>query len=82
MGKADKLLERARLAPNHVRFVDAVRLAEAHGFVHVRTRGSHTMFKRPGHPMLLNLQNVAGHVPAYQVRQLLAAIVAASGAEG
>jgi hypothetical protein len=40
------------------------------------------MFKRPGHPMLLNLQNDAGHVPAYQVRQLLAAIAAVAGAEG
>ena len=82
MGKTDKLLERARLAPNQVRFADAVRLAEAHGFVHVRTRGSHTMFKRAGHPRLLNLQNDGGRVPAYQLRQLLAAIAAASGSEG
>ncbi|MDF1523078.1 MAG: type II toxin-antitoxin system HicA family toxin [Trueperaceae bacterium] len=82
MGKVDKLLERARLAPNQVRFADAVRLAEAHGFVHVRTRGSHTMFKHARQRMLLNLQNDAGHVPAYQVRQLLATIAAVSGAEG
>lgn len=81
MGRIDKLIERARVAPNQVRFSDAVRLAEAHGFVHVRTRGSHTMFKRAGHPKLLNLQNDGGRVPAYQVRQLLAAIDAASSPE-
>jgi hypothetical protein len=82
MGRIDKLIERARLAPNQVRFADAVRLAEAHGFVHVRTRGSHTMFKRTGRPTLLNLQDDSGQVPAYQVRQLLAAIVADSDADG
>lgn len=81
MGQIDKLIERARRAPNQVRFSDAVRLAEAHGFVHVRTRGSHTMLKRTGHPRLLNLQNDGGHVPAYQIRQLLAAIAAASDSE-
>ena len=40
------------------------------------------MFKRAGHPTLLNLQNDAGFVPAYQVRQLIAAIAVASGSEG
>ncbi|MFN2323243.1 MAG: hypothetical protein ABR510_09845 [Trueperaceae bacterium] len=39
------------------------------------------MLKRTGHPRLLNLQNDGGHVPAYQIRQLLAAIAAASDPE-
>ena len=74
MGKREKLIGHARRAPNQLRFRDAVRLAEANGFHHVRTQGSHTMFKAAAFPMLLNLQNVNGFVPAYQVHQLLAAI--------
>lgn len=77
MGKREERIERARRAPSRVRFSDAVWLAKAHGFVHVRTRGSHTMFKHAGHPTLLNLQNRDGYAPAYQVKQLLAAIATA-----
>ena len=74
MGKREKLLGHARRAPHQLRFRDAVWLAEAHGFDHVRTRGSHTMFKSAGLPKLLNLQNVNGLAPAYQIHQLLASI--------
>lgn len=74
MGQREKLLDRARRAPHQLRFVDAIWLAEAHGFNHVRTRGSHIMFKSAGYPKLLNLQNVDGLAPVYQVKQLLAAI--------
>lgn len=74
MGKLEKLLEDARNAPQRLRFSDAILLAEAHGFTHARTNGSHTMFKRPGYPKLLNFQNVRGVVPTYQAKQLLAAI--------
>lgn len=81
MGKIDELIERARVAPNQVRFSDAVRLAEAHGFVRARTRGSATMFERADHPKLLNLQYDRGHVPAYRVRLRLAAIAVASSPE-
>ena len=78
VGRREKLLDHARGAPNQLRFVDAVWLAEAHGFVHVRTKGSHTMFKSARIPELLNFQNVNGFVPSYQVKQLLAAIDAVS----
>ena len=74
MGKREKLVSHARRAPHQLRFRDAVWLAEAHGFDHVRTRGGHTMLKSAGTPRLLIFQNVNGLVPAYQVRQLLAAI--------
>ena len=74
MDKREKLLGHARRAPHQLRFRDAVWLAEAHGFDHVRTRGSHTMLKSTGFPRLLIFQNVNGLVPAYQARQLLAAI--------
>lgn len=74
MAKREKLLRHARRAPHQLRFRDAIWLAEAHGFEHVRTRGSHAMFKSAGFPRLLSFQNANGFVPAYQVHQLLAAI--------
>jgi hypothetical protein len=74
VGRREKLLDLARRSPHQLRFRDALWLAQAHGFEHVRTKGSHTMLKSGGFPKLLNLQNVDGLVPAYQVRQLLAAI--------
>ena len=64
VGKREKLIGHARRAPNQLRFRDAVWLAEAHGFHHVRTQGSHTMFKAAAFLRLLNLQNVNGLVPA------------------
>jgi hypothetical protein len=39
-----------------------------------RRRGSHRIFRRPGTPRLLNLQDVRGMAKPYQVRQVLAAI--------
>lgn len=74
MGKREKLIAHARRAPHQLRFADAVWLAEAHGFEHVRSRGSHTILRSPGFPRLLNLQSVDGFVPVYQAKQLLAAI--------
>ena len=74
LGRCHKLLQKACASPSGLTFADAKALAECFGFVHVRTRGSHHLFKRPGHPGLLNLQSRQGRAPSYQVRQLLATI--------
>jgi len=66
-----KLLQRALDNPCGLRFAEAIKLAEAFGFRHDRTSGSHHIFKRAGIPELLNLQNVGGMAKPYQVRQLL-----------
>jgi hypothetical protein len=68
------LLARARANPASLRFAEACTLAECHGWVLARQRGSHRIFRRPGTPRLLNLQDVRGMAKAYQVRQLLAAV--------
>jgi hypothetical protein len=68
------LLARARANPASLRFAEACTLAECHGWVPVRRRGSHRIFQRPGSARLLNLQDVRGMARPYQVRQLLAAI--------
>jgi hypothetical protein len=61
-----KLLRKAIDNPQSLRFSDAVKLAEAFGFTRNRVAGSHHIFKRPGIPELLNLQNVRGMAKAYQ----------------
>ncbi len=66
-----KLLEKALNSPQNLRFAEAIKLAQAFGFQLARIRGSHHIFKRPGVPELLNLQNVGGKAKPYQVQQLL-----------
>lgn len=74
MTRCADLLARARANPASLRFAEACTLAECHGWVLARQRGSHRIFRRPGTPRLLNLQDVRGMAKAYQVRQLLAAV--------
>lgn len=66
-----KLLRQALQSPNNLRFSEALQLAEAFGFRHVRTSGSHHILACAGIPQLVNLQEVGGKAKAYQVRQLL-----------
>lgn len=66
-----KMLKRARENPAGLRFEQALALAEALGFQHRRTKGSHRIYARDGIPEFVNLQNVDGMAKAYQVRQLL-----------
>lgn len=68
---AKKLLAQALRNPQGLRFTEACQLAQAFGFRHVRTNGSHAIFSRPGAPEIVNLQNVGGKAKAYQVRQML-----------
>ena len=75
MAKCIKLLDGARAKPESVGFGDLCALAECYGWVFARQRGSHWMFKREGHPRLMNFQEYAnGRAKGYQVRQLLDAI--------
>lgn len=68
---AKKLLAQALRSPQSLRFTEACQLAEAFGFRHVRTKGSHTIFSRAGVREIINLQNYDGKAKAYQVRQML-----------
>ncbi len=69
--KIDKILKRALLSPNNLRFAETRALAEGYGFRLSRTKGSHHIFTHPEIQELVNLQEVGGHAKAYQVRQLL-----------
>lgn len=68
---AKSLLAQALRNPQGLRFAEACQPAEAFGFRHSRTKGSHAIFSRPGVCAIINLQNCHGKAKAYQVRQML-----------
>lgn len=74
MSRCTKLLEKARRSSSNLRFEEACRLAERFAFSLARTAGSHRIYKKPGVPELINLQNVNGMAKAYQVEQVLGSI--------
>ncbi|MDD4903223.1 MAG: type II toxin-antitoxin system HicA family toxin [Candidatus Bipolaricaulis sp.] len=66
-----KLLERALVHPESLRFTEVLALAEAFGFRVARVRGSHHILSHAGVREFINLQDVGGTAKPYQVRQLL-----------
>lgn len=74
MGNKYKLLEAAKQSNKNFKFTDLIKLAEYHGFVHVRQKGSHFMMKHDSKPLFMNFQNKKGQAKPFQVRQLLQAI--------
>ncbi len=75
MGKCDKLLQVARNNPAGLRFAEVCQLAECHGFVLTRSKGSHRIYTRDGFPRPLSFQQAKnGTAKDHQVRQLLGAI--------
>ena len=80
MGKCEKLLVAARESSGGLRFTELCQLAECHGFVLARKRGSHCMYAREGLTRPLNFQQSQnGMAKGYQVKQLLDAIDALPG---
>lgn len=67
--------------PRRAPFAEACRLAECYGFTFARQRGSHRIYKAPGQPELINLQDVKGYAKTYQVMQILD-IIESSAQEG
>ena len=74
MADRDTLFELARRNPAGLRFFEACRLAECFGWELSMRLWIHSLFKRPGATVLINLQNVRGMAKPYQVRQLVRAI--------
>jgi len=71
MGKWDKLLDRILQGRSDadILFEDLCGLLVRLGF-DSRTRGSHTVFRRPGIPEKPNLQRSGNKAKPYQVRQI------------
>lgn len=59
-----------------VRFRDFIRVVEAFGFRHKRTKGSHRIYVHPKVSRPLNLQPRGGRAKPYQIAQLLEIIEA------
>lgn len=81
MSMSEKLMEKARDAPQNVRFSEMCRLAELYGFTLKGGKGSHWVYTRKGVTEILTLQDVGGMAKAYQVKQFLK-IVEAYGLKG
>jgi len=72
---ARKLWERVRQGSRNLSFRELVALAEAFGFQHKRTSGSHRIFAHPQVPAMLNFQpDRDGSAKRYQIRQLVTLI--------
>ncbi|MCI0691574.1 MAG: type II toxin-antitoxin system HicA family toxin [bacterium] len=69
--KRRKLLRRIVANMKNVKFTDFVNLVEGFGFKLDRISGSHHIFKHPGIPELINLQEVNGEAKPYQIKQFL-----------
>ena len=74
MGRCDKLLAKARRAPNGLTFRELCALAECYGFELRRIAGSHRAYQRPRQPRRLSFQPAGKMAKGYQVRQLVKAI--------
>lgn len=71
----EKIIKQMQNAPNDVRVDDAMKVCRAAFGEQRLTSGSYVVFRTPwvGDPRI-NLQNKAGCVKPYQVRQILAAL--------
>ena len=69
--KRRKLLRRIVANMKNIKFTDFVNLVEGFGFKLDRISGSHHIFKHPGIPELINLQEVNGEAKPYQIKQFL-----------
>ncbi|HEX9093464.1 MAG TPA: type II toxin-antitoxin system HicA family toxin [Coriobacteriia bacterium] len=69
MTRREKLVERVMTGDAPVRFADLVTVAEWHGFVRSRTRGSHVLLVHESTGALLTLQADGQHAKRYQVDQ-------------
>lgn len=79
MASKEKLLAKAKQSPNNFRFADLCKLAEAHGWVFDRQKGSHQIYFNPDFPetmgSTMNFQpSKDGSAKRTQIDQLLDAI--------
>ena len=72
MTKPAKLHELLRRNPSTVvAFRDFIRLIEAFGFEHKRSKGSHRSFRHPSEPEVVTIQPLGKDAARYQVEDFL-----------
>lgn len=70
----EKYLSKIIINQKNVHFEDFTSLLRAFGFVNVRSKGSHFIYKLDNIRELINIQNVRGEVKPYQVRQFMGVV--------
>ncbi|HNU06033.1 MAG TPA: type II toxin-antitoxin system HicA family toxin [Anaerolineae bacterium] len=70
MSKRDKLLEKIRRNPKDVTFKELDQLLHAFGYELVRTKGSHSAYRRPGAPPV-TVARRQPHVHSDAVKEVL-----------
>lgn len=73
MGKRNKLLENIRRNPKDVTFKELDQLLQSFGYELVRTKGSHSAYRRPGAPPI-TVARRQPHVHSDAVKEVLRAI--------
>ncbi len=73
MSKRDKLLEKIRRNPKDVTFKESDQLLQSFGYELVRTKGSHSAYRRPGAPPI-TIARRQPHVHSEAVKEVLRAI--------
>ena len=69
-----KLLARLLNNRKNVKYSDFVELIETFGFTHMRSNGSHNIFKNEVAAEIINIQNEKSEVKPYQIKQFLAIV--------
>lgn len=69
--KKEKLLEKAVNNPKNLRFSEFQKLLEFYGFEHVRTKGSHFLYKHSGFKKAFPIEERNGFAKEYQIKQFL-----------
>ena len=73
MSKRDKLLEKIRRNPKDVTFKELDQLLQSFGYELVRTKGSHSVYRRPGAPPI-TVARRQPHVHSDAVKEVLRGI--------
>jgi predicted RNA binding protein YcfA (HicA-like mRNA interferase family) len=74
MARLAKILAKVLSGSKNISFRDFILLVEGYGFHLSRVSGSHHIYSHAEITELVNLQNVAGQVKPYQVKQFMGLI--------
>ena len=69
-----KFLTRLLNNRQNVKYNDFVTLVESFNFYHMRSNGSHNIYRNEEAAEIINIQNVKGEAKPYQIKQFLAIV--------
>jgi predicted RNA binding protein YcfA (HicA-like mRNA interferase family) len=72
--KKDKIFQKLLSGSKNISFEELILIILSFGFIEVRSKGSHHIFKKAGIDELVNFQNVDGKGKPYQIKQFLSLV--------